>query len=133
VKPVIHLSVSIQCAAQQVYDFASNPANLPLWAAGLTQAELVQDGDIWIAQAPFGQARIRFAERNAYGVMDHSVEMDDGQVVYNPLRVVPNGDGSECTFTLFRRDDMDDQQFQADHDAVVADLQTLKRHLESRY
>jgi uncharacterized membrane protein len=31
-----HISVSINRSAAQVYEFASNPENLPKWAAGLS-------------------------------------------------------------------------------------------------
>jgi hypothetical protein len=31
----VHISVSINLPADQVYEFASNPENLPKWAAGL--------------------------------------------------------------------------------------------------
>jgi len=31
-----HVSVSINRPADQVYEFASNPENLPKWAAGLS-------------------------------------------------------------------------------------------------
>lgn len=31
----LHISVSINCPVDKVYEFASNPENLPKWAAGL--------------------------------------------------------------------------------------------------
>ncbi len=127
-----HLSISINRSPHDTYMFAANPLNLPAWAAGLAGAAITRDGNVWIAQAPFGKVRISFAPQNAYGVIDHDVELESGAVVHNPMRVVANGDGSEFVFTLFRRPDMTDEQFAADRDAVKKDLLKLKQILEAR-
>ncbi|CAA0102249.1 SRPBCC family protein [Zhongshania aliphaticivorans] len=128
---VQYISIYIACSPSKVYQFASNPENLPRWAAGLTSTELTRDGDVWVAEAPFGRVAIRFAAQNPFGVMDHDVELESGTVVNNPMRVVSNGDGSELVFTLFRRGAMSDQEYAADKAAVETDLQTLKRILEA--
>lgn len=128
---VRHIRIAIDRPCADVYAFASNPANLPLWAAGLTNAELRRDGDVWLAQAPFGRVRIRFAEHNAFGVLDHDVELESGLVVHNPMRVVPNGEGCEFTFTLLRQAGMSDEDFRRDRLAVEADLASLKALLET--
>ena len=85
---------------------------------------------MWVADAPFGKVKIRFAERNTFGVMDHDVELDSGVAVHNPMRVVPNGDGSEFIFTLLRQPGMSDEQFAEDKRAIEKDLATLKQILE---
>lgn len=127
---VRHLSIYIDRAPSDVYEFASDPGNLPQWAAGLARSEVIRAGDAWIADAPFGKVRFRFTPRNAFGVMDHDVELESGVIVHNPMRVVPNGEGSEFIFTLFRRPDMSHEQFAEDERAVEADLRSLKALLE---
>tara|TARA_R110001606_G_scaffold398164_1_gene576574 strand:+ start:1321 stop:1722 length:402 start_codon:yes stop_codon:yes gene_type:complete len=129
---VQHISIYIDCLPSDVYEFASNPENLPRWAAGLASSEVKRDRDAWVAQAPFGKVKIRFAERNTFGIMDHDVELDPGVVVHNPMRVFPNGDGSEFIFSLLRQPDMSDEQFAEDKQAVEKDLATLKELLEGR-
>ncbi|MGB0213247.1 SRPBCC family protein [Algiphilus sp.] len=126
-----HISVFIARPPEAVYAFASDPRNLPRWAAGLARSEVVRDGDDWIVTAPFGTARIRFAPRNDLGVMDHDVTLASGITVHNPMRVMPHGDGAEMLFTLFRQPGMSDEQFAADQAAVEADLQALKTLLEA--
>lgn len=128
---VRHISIYIDRKPSEVYEFASNPENLPLWAAGLARSEVKQEGREWVAQAPFGPVRIRFAEANPFGVMDHDVELDSGVVVHNPMRVLPNGNGSEFVFSLFRQPGMSEDQFVADGQAVEQDLQRLKEVLEA--
>jgi hypothetical protein len=127
---VRHISVYIACRPAEVYEFASNPRNLPLWAAGLAGSEIRKDGDEWVADAPFGKMRVRFVERNAFGIMDHDVELESGVTVRNPMRVVANGDGSEFVFTLIRQPGMSEEQFAKDRAAVESDLRTLKGVLE---
>ncbi len=129
---VQHLSVSINRRPAEVYEFASDPRNLPRWAAGLARSVVRKEGDEWVAESPMGEVRIRFAEKNPYGVLDHDVRLESGVAVHNPMRVVPNGDGSEFTFTLIRRPGMSDEQFAQDKAAVEKDLRTLKELLERK-
>ena len=128
---VQHISISIARRPADVYEFASDPRRLPLWAAGLARSAVEPAGDHWVAEAPFGRVRIRFAERNPFGVMDHDVELTSGAVVHNPMRVVPNGEGSEFVFTLIRQPGTSDAQFAEDAAAVRHDLQRLKELLEA--
>ncbi len=124
------ISIFIARDPGQVYAFAADPRNLPQWAAGLARSEVTQQGDAWVADAPFGKVRIRFAPPNAFGVMDHEVELESGSIVRNPMRVMPCSGGCEFVFTLFRQPDMSDEQFAMDAQAVAADLQRLKNLLE---
>lgn len=86
---VKHISIYIDRSPAEVYVFASNPANLPRWAAGLASAKVKQVGDVWLAEAPFGKVKIKFAPTNSFGVMDHDVELESGVVVHNPMRLCP--------------------------------------------
>lgn len=124
---IIHLS--IDSPWKEVYAFASNPAKMPSWAAGLASG-LTQDGNEWIASGPLGDARVKFSDANELGVIDHVVTLPNDLKVYNALRVTPNGDGAEVAFTLLRQAAMSDEEFQRDADAVFADLKKLKRILE---
>ncbi|WP_454700748.1 SRPBCC family protein [Agrobacterium burrii] len=126
---IIHLSVEKPWS--HVYDFASDPKNMPLWAAGLAGG-LKPDGEDWIAQGgPLGEVRVNFAPANEFGVIDHVVTLPDGLKVYNALRVTPNGGGSEVSFTLLRLQGMTDEEFEQDARAITADLETLKSLLEA--
>jgi hypothetical protein len=127
---VEHISIYIHRVPDDVYSFASKPENLPRWAAGLASADVERDGERWVADSPIGKVRIKFAESNPFGVMDHDVELDSGVLVHNPMRVVPNGEGSEFIFTLLRQPGMSEEQFATDARAVEKDLRTLKGLLE---
>jgi hypothetical protein len=127
-----HISAWMERTADEVYEYASSPANLPEWAAGLgTSVELV-DGR-WIADSPMGRVEVAFAERNAFGVLDHNVTLPSGETVYNPMRVIPGGSRScEVVFTLRRRPGVTDAELASDAATVAADLARLERALMDR-
>ena len=124
-----HLSTYIDRSATAVYEYASDPANLPEWAAGLSGSiELV--GGEWIAESPMGRITIEMAEPNNFGVIDHWVTLPSGERVYNPMRVVAHGEGCEVVFHLRRQPGTTDDAFEADAILISSDLATLKAILE---
>jgi hypothetical protein len=125
------VSVSIERPPAEVYAFVANPENLPRWAAGLG-GSVVRSGAGWIIETPGGPVRIAFTEPNTFGILDHTVYPSPDQPVYVPMRVVPNGDGSEAMLTVFRLPDMTDEQYTRDLGQVTRDLETLKHILEQR-
>jgi Polyketide cyclase / dehydrase and lipid transport len=130
---VQHLSIYIARRPTDVYEFASDPRNLPRWASGLARSEVRMDGDVWLMDSPLCSVRVKFAERNAFGVMDHDVTLESSVTIHNPMRVVPHGDGSEFMFTLIRQPGTTDEQFAADKTAVESDLRALKDLLEREH
>lgn len=127
----LQLSIRIARGVDEVYDYASDPANLPMWAPGLGSSVELVDGQ-WVAQSPMGRVVIAFAPRNDYHVLDHDVTLPSGESVYNPMRVIADGTSCEVVFTLRRGTDVSDEDFARDADAVSADLATLKSVLEAR-
>lgn len=72
-----HISVSINRPADQVYEFASNPENLPKWASELSGSIKNVNGD-WIAESPMGRVKIKFSDKNKFGVLNHVVTLPSG-------------------------------------------------------
>jgi hypothetical protein len=128
---VRHVSVSVDSPPEAVYGFAARIENLPKWATGLCQTIRNVNGE-WIADGPVGKVKVRFAKRNAFGVLDHDVVLESGDTIHNPIRVVPNGAGSEVMFTLLRQPGVPAEKFAEDAKAVKRDLRTLKALLEER-
>jgi hypothetical protein len=125
-----HLSVAIDRPAADVYAYARDYRNLPAWAAGLASGVRLVAGQ-WLADSPLGAIEVRFVPVNELGVLDHDVVLPSGEIVGNPLRVLADGAGSEVVFTVRRRPEMSDEEFDADAAAVQADLATLKTLLET--
>jgi len=126
-----HISEWVDCSADVVYEYASDPAHLPEWALGLGNA-VERVGDEWFVGTPMGRVGFAFVPRNELGVLDHRVTLPSGEAFYNPMRVVPDGNGCEVVFTVRRQVGMSDDDFERDAAAVRADLATLKHVLESR-
>jgi Polyketide cyclase / dehydrase and lipid transport len=116
--------------AADVYEFASDPVNLPRWAPGLGDSVENVDGR-WFVDTASGRVGFAFVERNTFGVLDHNVTLPTGEVVYNPMRVIPDGDGCEVVFTLRRLPNATDEDFERDAGLVQADLTRLKHLLEA--
>lgn len=125
-----HIGTYIDRPLQEVYDYASNPANMPSWAAGLGDSIEEVDGK-WVVESSAGRLLVSFAPRNEFGVLDHSVTLPTGETFYNPVRVTADGDGCEVVFTLRRQPEMKDADYDSDAAAIRADLVTLKRLMES--
>jgi hypothetical protein len=125
------ISVSINRSRDDLYEAIWRPEQFPKWASGLSKSALAKDGGEWKAEGPEGPIRIRFTGHNAFGVMDHWVDIGDGRVVYVPLRVIENGKGAEVLLTLFRQPGMSDAKFAEDEEWIARDLSALKALAES--
>ncbi len=123
------LSISIQSTPAKVYEFVSNAENLPVWATTFVRSIRQVKGE-WVIETAQGPAKIRIAPKNESGILDHTIQTAAGDEVFVPMRVVPNGDGSEVLFTLFHMPGMTDEAFAADATMVEQDLQTLKKLME---
>ena len=125
------VSVGITIDPKSVYKYMADPANLPIWAPSFVKSIEKQDSS-WIADTSLGQARLRFAPANEFGILDHDVELPSGSF-HNPMRVIPNGTGCEVLFTLVQLPSVSDEQFQIDMDRVRADLNKLRTVVEHRF
>jgi len=112
--PVKHISISISRTPEDVYQYTSNPENLHAWAYGLSK-----------------KMKIRFVEKNQFGVMDHFVTMPNNETIYNAFRVIPNREGSEVIFTLIKHPGTSDDDSMKDAIKISEDLTRLKNILES--
>ena len=127
-----HISTFISRPATEVYEYAADAEHLSKWAAGLAESPLKRQNNEWVAHSPMGRITVAFCERNAFGVLDHTVTLPDGSTVLNPMRVIPIDETNcEIVFTLRQRG-MTDEAFDADAHAVEADLATLKAILETQ-
>jgi hypothetical protein len=105
--------MTIERDALDVYNFISDPKNLAKWASGLNAA-----------------VKVRFVERNKFGVLDHFVSVGTGPEVYMPMRVFPNGEGAEVLLTVFHQPGTSEEKFAEDTHWVRRDLEALKELLE---
>ncbi len=124
------LSVSIRRDPQEIYQFVVNPENLPTWASAFCQAIRRTDSG-WIIETTGGDLTLRFVGENTLGVADHYLLGEPGVEIYVPMRIVPNGSGSEVLITLFRQPGISGPEFGQDVGSVTRDLRRLKDVLET--
>jgi hypothetical protein len=127
--PIKNISISINKPTENVYQFASNPENIPLWVEFI-QSMTQKSEHIWNAETDLGSLQIEFPPKNLFGIMDHIVILPDGSTVINPMRVITNGTGSELVFTLFWMPNRTEKEFKQDAKLVEIDLNKIKTLLE---
>jgi hypothetical protein len=123
------ISVSIKRDPKVVYEFVLNLENFPRWARSTFQSIKQLNGN-WVAETTQGSVTIDLTERNNFGILDHFVKLSSGAVIFVPMRVIKNGEGSEVIFTLFQTADMPDDKFAEDAKSVKQDLNILKNLVE---
>jgi hypothetical protein len=127
------ISVSIDCPFDDAYAYLSKPVNFDQWAAVEPGSFKPLDNGDWEGETPLGFRHFRFSAPNNYGVLDHAIFVPGAAPLYMPMRVVPNDEGTELTFTFFRREGMDDRQFSSVVEWIMTDFLTLKTLLEARH
>lgn len=125
-----HVSRVIAATPDRVYAFVADPDNFPRWAAALAGSEVVHEGTHLRVDSPMGPVTVTFVPRNDFGIVDHDVHLPSGDVVNNPVRILAHPHGAEIVFTV-RQLDLSDEEFERDVAAVGADLDTLKRVIET--
>ena len=126
------ITVSIDYPCEATYRFLSDPRNYGEWAAVEKNTyRQLPNGD-WAAQVTFGGMRhFRFTPVNPFGVLDHAVFVPGEPLLWTPMRVMPNEDGTELTFTFYQRPGMSEAEFVSAVEWITTDFLTLKSLLEA--
>jgi hypothetical protein len=127
-------TVRIEAHPEQVFDFVSNPENLPRWAVGFCRAIRLSpdDPERWIVSTARGDVSIRFVVDRALGVIDFVFEPARGVQATAFSRVLSNASGCEYVFTQFRGPETSDEEFDALVDTLVEELQVLRGLIHAR-
>lgn len=124
-----HISQTIRRDPSDIAVYVGNPANLPQWAAGLSNG-IRNEAGRWITDSPMGEVEVSFRPGVEFGILDHDVIFPDGTAMHNPLRVLHNDDVSEVVFTVYRLPNVSEKGFARDAEAVRKDLERLRDVLE---
>jgi hypothetical protein len=127
------ISVSIDYPYEAAYRFLADPENYGQWAALDRETYHLLDNGDWEGMTNVGGLRhFRFTPENAFGVLDHAMFVPGEELLWTPMRVMPNEEGTELTFTFYQRPGMDDDAFASAIEWITTDFLTLKTLLESR-
>src|SRR4051812_27172619 len=125
---VVH--TSILAPPESVIAFLRDLENWKTWAPWIHSVARSSDRD-WTLETEAGRMKVRFVEPNSLGVLDHEVSLASGMTVFNSMRVLPNGSGSELVMVVFQSPGVAVDEFDRDVQAVTADLARLKPAAEA--
>jgi carbon monoxide dehydrogenase subunit G len=120
---VVH--ISIPAPPKSVIAFLSDMEKWKTWAPWVHSVTRTSARD-WSVETEAGRMNVHFVEPNSLGVLDHEVTLGSGMTVFNSMRVVPNGAGSELVMVVFQSPGVSTEQFDKDVQAVTDDLARLK-------
>jgi len=122
--------VSILAPPQRVFDFLADVNNWKTWAPWV-RAVVDKSGRDWTVETDGGRMHLRFVEANSLGVLDHTVTLASGVSIYNAMRVVPNGTGSDLMMLVVQTPPATKEQFEQDVQAVHDDFGRIKKVVEA--
>lgn len=126
-------AVTIESAANEVFEFIANPENLPRWAVGFCRSiRRAEAPDRWIVTTAQGDLPVRYVTDAALGVIDFYLSPAPGVEAAAFSRVVPNGEGAEYVFTQFQAPGMPDEVFEGQVRALVEELHVLRGLIRAR-
>ena len=130
------VSVTIDAAPKQVSADLMNVESHPEWGTEFFSEGVEDLGDgSWRVNIPMmgGNARMRIDGNEALGIIDMYIAPEG--VPFGaplPVRVVPNGDGSDVLFTLTRLPGQTDEDWQAGIASMQRELTRLKERHDAR-
>ena len=128
--------------------YRSATVHVAIDAPTATVVAFMSDMEQWKAWAPWGRSAVRtapnawelatddatmkfrFAEPNAFGVLDHDVTLASGVTLTNSLRVTPNASGSDLVMVLLQWPHLSAEEFDRDVQAVTDDFARIKAAIE---
>jgi uncharacterized protein YndB with AHSA1/START domain len=117
-------TIAIDAPPETVLDLVGDPRNLPRWAPGFAKA-VREDGDDWIVDTGSDELRRHIPVSREHGTVDYLAKPGARRGLFT--RVVPNGDGSQLTFTFVLADGVDPEATEA---ILVSELEAVKRLCE---
>ena len=126
------ISIPIHRPFDEVYEFLAEPRNFPSWASNLGPDFVQLNETDWATTTRNGRLILRFARRNAHGVLDHEVFLEGKMIITTPMRLIANDEGCEIIYTQLQRPGMSEASFESEVEWVKSDFEALRSLLESR-
>ena len=120
-------TIAIAAPPETVLDLVGDPRNLPRWAPAVAEAKSDprDDGDGWVVDTGSAELRRHIPVSREHGTVDYLAKPGAERGLFT--RVVPNGDGSQLTFTFVLADGVDPEATAA---ILVSELEAVKRLCE---
>jgi hypothetical protein len=122
-------AITIRATPKDVVAFVGEPRHLPRWAIGFAK-DVRQENGHWIVSTGQGEVPVAIEVNEDAGTVDFRMEIGPEADVVAYSRALPNGDGTEYSFTQFQQPGVSDELFEHLVDAVGHELVALKAILE---
>jgi hypothetical protein len=119
------VTVVLDAPETEVFDFLSRVESLPLWATEFARELKWEHGRAKVVNG-LGEFWFRIDSDPATGVIDMRAGPEPDKLALFPTRVVPLGERSAFTFTMFQGTNMSDELFEAQHASLVRELEGLR-------
>jgi carbon monoxide dehydrogenase subunit G len=124
--------VGIEAPPAAVLAVVADPTNLPRFAPGFARSvQRDGDGQGWIVDSAPGRLQLRTAVDADRGTVDLHLTAPDGSESTVFLRVLPNGSGTELTFTLLLPGSASDAAVAEQGGVVAEELELLRQLCEA--
>ncbi len=112
---------------EKVFSYLSSIENLPRWATEFCMELKVVDGKHKVA-TPMGELFFKVISDEKTGVIDFFTGPTEDALGILPLRVLAlPGGGSVTTFTMFQSPNMDEENFNAQFQSLLKEMENIKR------
>lgn len=125
------LTVEINRPIEEVYAFLVEPANLMRWTqVSGGRPEPLKGLRAWSFTGPRGAVLVHFTARNAYHVLDYTVQTSPEFSQTASVRLIRNGSGCVLTHTSVQHQLVSDEAFDSELEWLNSDLLVLKTLME---
>ena len=114
---------------EKVFDYMSDPRNLPEWATEFAR-ELIEKDGTYKVRNNLGEFVFEIRADAATGIIDMFAGPSADQMAVFPTRVVEMPDGrSAYSFTMFKGPEMPDELFDSQHESLKREFANIERLL----
>ena len=122
-------SITINCDFGKLYDFISEPVNIPEWIPQFCTS-VEHNGDGWVAQTAAGKVKLFCKSNREFGIIDYEFKPVLPIKLMLHSRIIPNSKGCVFVITHFKLPFASDEIFEKQKDKVIQQLGTLKKFME---
>ena len=126
-------SITIKTNPDSLFDFISNPHNLPQWAPALCDSVTEQNGE-FLLQTSFAPVKLQYKSNKQFGVIDLvlSPALPIPIKITAHTRIIPGSNESLFIFTHFQLPLLGEETFRKQKEKVTRGLAKLKEIIESQ-
>jgi len=122
-------AITIGVGAASVFEFVSNPENLPKWAGGYFKG-VYRDQDGWALETDLGRMALDVQADARTGLVDFHIQPPIPIKITASCKVTAAGSSSHLTFTHYQIPFLPPKYFERQKQEIAKSLSVLKQLME---